>query len=136
MRRWLFLMLAVAMTASACLRPLPKGDHTTSPAGARSGTAEENIAPEPIGGLAGLQAAVHQPEEVWKENRSGMAVVAATISSSGRVLETHIVKSSGSAALDAEAMLAVARAAWKPGRRNGVPVTATVEVQLHFGQGY
>lgn len=136
MRTWKVLLLVSAVIASACLKPLQKEVSNSPPAGAGSGSSDESIAPEPIGGLALLQSAVNQPEEVRKENRSGTAVVAATISSNGRVVETRIVKSSGSAAMDAEAMLAVARASWKPGRRNGVPVTATVEVTLNFGPGY
>ncbi len=136
MRTWKALVLVSAVIASACLKPLQKEVSDLPPAGASSGSSDESIAPEPVGGLALLQSAVNQPQEVRKGNRSGTAVVAATISSNGRVVETRIVKSSGSAAMDAEAMLAVARASWKPGRRKGVPVTATVEVTLHFGPGY
>lgn len=136
MRTRKVLLLVSAMIASACLKPLQKDVSNSPLAGAASNSSEESVAPEPIGGLALLQAAVNQPEEVRKKNRTGTAVVAATISSNGRVVETRIVKSSGSAAMDAEAMLAVARVSWKPGRRNGVPVTDTVEVTLNFGPGY
>ena len=88
--------------------------------------------PEPVGGLAAIQAAVQQPEEVWKENQSGTAVVEARISSNGRVSGTRVVNSSGFPGMDSEAMLAVARVIWKPGRRRGVPIETTVQVQVHF----
>jgi protein TonB len=58
--------------------------------------------------------------------------VEATINSNGRVIATNIVKSSGYTGMDSEAMLAVARAAWKPARRKGTPVAATVRVPVLF----
>lgn len=142
MRTRKFLLLAVAVLAPyACLKPYQRPTTTDSDSKVTEAQAQDvafaaDLKPEPVGGLAALQAKVHQPDEVWKENRFGTAVVAATINSNGRVVETRIAQSSGSAAMDAEAMLAVARAAWKPGRQNGVPVTATVEVPIQFGPNY
>jgi TonB family protein len=47
-------------------------------------------------------------------------------------MTTKIAQSSGFAGMDSEALLAVARVKWKPGRRRGEPVTATVRVPVVF----
>lgn len=88
--------------------------------------------PEPAGGIAAIQAALREPEEVSKGNKEGEVIVEATINSNGRVVATKIAQSSGYAGMDSEAMLAVSRVSWKPARRNGVPVTATVRVPVVF----
>jgi protein TonB len=91
-----------------------------------------DTSPEPIGGLAAVQASLREPEEVWKENKEGWVIVEATINTNGRVLETKIAKSSGYVGMDSEAMLAVARVAWKPARKRGLPVIAKVHVPVVF----
>lgn len=88
--------------------------------------------PEPVGGMEAIQAAVREPEEVSKGNKEGEVIVEATISSDGRVVSTKIAQSSGFPGMDSEAMLAVSRATWKPARKNGRPVTATVRVPVVF----
>jgi protein TonB len=88
--------------------------------------------PEPMGGTAAIQAALRAPDEVTLENKEGWVVVEATINASGRVIATKIAQSSGFAGMDSEALLAVARVKWKPGRRRGEPVAATVRVPVVF----
>jgi protein TonB len=88
--------------------------------------------PEPVGGLEAIQAALREPDEVSKGNKEGEVIVEATINSKGRVIATKIAQSSGYAGMDSEAMLAVARVSWKPARRKGAPVTATVRVPVVF----
>jgi protein TonB len=88
--------------------------------------------PEPVGGVEAIQAALREPEEVAKGNKEGEVIVEATINSNGRVIATKIAQSSGYAGMDSEAMLAVARVSWKPARRRGTPVTATVRVPVLF----
>jgi protein TonB len=88
--------------------------------------------PEPAGGIAAIQAALREPDEVLKGNKEGEVIVEATINSNGRVIATKIAQSSGYAGMDSEAMLAVARVSWKPARRKGAPVTATVRVPVVF----
>jgi TonB family protein len=88
--------------------------------------------PEPVGGIEAIQAALREPDEVAKGNKEGEVIVEATINSNGRVITTKIAQSSGYAGMDSEAMLAVARVAWKPARRNGAPVTAIVRVPVVF----
>jgi protein TonB len=97
-------------------------------------TVSQNIdaEPEPIGGTEAIQAALREPEEVSKGNKEGWVIVEATISASGRVAATKIAESSGFAGMDVEAMMAVARVKWKPARRKGTPVTATVRVPVRF----
>lgn len=90
-------------------------------------------APEPRAGLAALQAATGSPEEVIKQNKSAIVWVEAVIDINGRVAGTKIAKSSGYESIDAAAMLAVARAQWKPGRKKGAPQAATVHVPIRFG---
>jgi protein TonB len=88
--------------------------------------------PEPVGGLAAIQDALNEPEEVWKGNKEGWVIIEATINSNGRVGATKVVKSSGYSGMDTEAMLAVARVAWKPAQKKGQPVTVTVHVPVVF----
>jgi TonB family protein len=88
--------------------------------------------PEPVGGIEAIQAALREPDEVAKGNKEGEVIVEATINSNGRVIATKIAQSSGFAGMDSEAMLAVSRVSWKPARRKGAPVAATVRVPVVF----
>ncbi len=89
-------------------------------------------APEPVGGMAALQASVEQPDEVMKQNKSAKVVVEAKIDINGRVVGTKVARSSGYKNVDAAAMLAVSRVQWKSGRKKGEPVAATVQVPIYF----
>jgi len=91
-----------------------------------------DVEPEPVGGTEAIQAALREPEEVLKGNKEGWVIVEATINASGRVTVTKIAQSSGFAGMDSEALLAVARVAWKPARKRGTPITATVRVPVVF----
>jgi len=91
-----------------------------------------DVEPEPVGGTEAIQAALREPEEVLKANKEGWVIVEATINASGRVTATKIVQSSGFAGMDSEALLAVARVAWKPARKRGTPITAIVRVPVVF----
>lgn len=89
-------------------------------------------APEPVGGMATLQAVVEPPDEILKQNKSARVVVEAKIDINGRVVGTKVVKSSGYKNVDAAAMLAVSRVQWKSGRKKGEPLAATVQVPIFF----
>jgi len=91
-----------------------------------------DVEPAPVGGTEAIQAALREPEEVLKSNKEGWVIVEATISANGRVTATKIAQSSGFSGMDSEAMLAVARVSWKPARRQGTPVAATVRVPVVF----
>jgi TonB family protein len=88
--------------------------------------------PEPIGGLEAIQAVLRMPEEVLIRNKEGWVIIEATINAKGRVASTKVAESSGFPGMDSEAMIAVARVAWKPGRRHGEPVATTVRVPVTF----
>jgi TonB family protein len=98
-------------------------------------TSQLDVKPEPVGGAAAIQAAIQEPEEVWKENRMGTTEVEARINANGKVTGTKVRKSSGYAGMDAEAMLAVSRVQWKPGRKSNKPVEAVVRVVIDFNGG-
>ncbi len=89
-------------------------------------------APEPVGGMAALQALVELPEEVVKQNKSATVIVEAKIDINGRVGGTKVAKSSGYKSIDAAAMLAVSRSQWKCGRKKGEPVAAIIQVPIYF----
>ncbi len=91
-----------------------------------------DLDPVPVGGFAAIQAAVQEPEEVWKENKAGTTVVEARLNANGKILGTKVYKSSGYPGMDAEAMMAVARVRWKPARKNDQPVAAVVRVPVDF----
>ena len=97
-------------------------------------TISENVDvdPEPVGGTEAIQGVLREPEEVIKGNKEGWVIVEATINASGRVMSTKIAQSSGFAGMDSEALMAVARVAWKPARKRGTPITATVRVPVVF----
>jgi len=131
----LAILLLLTMALSACSRTKtvrlpPPATEPEQPM--EQSTIGEDSEPEPIGGLAAIQAALRQPEEVWRDNKSGLVVVEAEISSAGRVVATRVAQSSGYTGMDSEAMLAVSRVAWKPARKKGVAVGATVRVPVRF----
>ncbi len=95
-------------------------------------TSNLDAKPLPVGGAAAIQAAMQEPEEVWKENKTGTTVVEARVTAQGKIAGTKVHKSSGYAGMDAEAMLAVSRVRWKPGRRNNKPVESVVRVTIEF----
>lgn len=135
MKTSIYFLLALMLLSCAANR---KTNHQTEDQGPlpleKIETVSPNIdaPPEPVGGTEAIQAALREPEEVSKGNKEGWVVVEATINASGRVIATKIAESSGFAGMDSEAMLAVARVAWKPARRRGLPVAATVRVPVVF----
>jgi TonB family protein len=88
--------------------------------------------PEPVGGLEAIQAILRLPEEVTIRNKEGWVIVEATINANGRVASTKVAESSGFPGMDSEAMIAVARVTWKPARKRGTPIMATVRVPVAF----
>jgi TonB family protein len=95
-------------------------------------TSEVDTDPEPVGGLEAIHAAVQEPEEVWKANKTGATVVEARVDANGKVVGTKVYRSSGYPGMDAEAMLAVSRVRWKPARKKNKPVDAVVRVTIDF----
>lgn len=93
-----------------------------------------DVDPEPVGGIEAIQGVLRQPEEVIKGSKEGWVIVEVMVSASGRVMSTKIAQSSGFPGMDSEALLAVARVPWKPARKRGTPVIATVRVPVKFSK--
>ena len=93
-----------------------------------------DVDPEPVGGMEAIQEVLREPEEVVKGSKEGWVMVEVTINASGRVMSTKIAQSSGFAGMDSEALMAVARVPWKPARKRGAPITATVRVPVVFAK--
>lgn len=74
------------------------------------------------------------PDEAREANIEGTVVVKFTIGRSGAVRGAHVLKSSGNAALDAEAVRTISAApAWTPGFDNqGVPVNTNMVMPVIF----
>lgn len=130
-----FIHFTFLLLLAGCVAKPRLGDQTQTPA-AEIEIVSKNLdsPPEPVGGLEAIQAVLRAPEEVALKNKEGRVMVEATINTSGRVIATKIAASSGFEGMDAEALLAVARVAWKPARKGGTPVTAVVHVPVVFEQ--
>ncbi|MGH7455438.1 MAG: energy transducer TonB [bacterium] len=128
----IFTLLLTLILLSCAARQ--KSHHQNENSAESIETISKNIdsPPEPVGGIEAIQAALREPDEVSKGNKEGEVIVEATINGNGRVTATKIAQSSGYAGMDSEAMLAVSRVSWKPARRKGAPVTATVRVPVMF----
>jgi TonB family protein len=128
----IILPLLLAFTLAACSSSRKIERHTEPSIEIETISEDIDATPEPVGGMEAIQAALREPEEVSKGNKEGEVIVEATINSEGRVISTKIAQSSGFPGMDSEAMLAVARAAWKPAKKNGRPITAIVRVPVVF----
>jgi TonB family protein len=89
-------------------------------------------APQPIGGLQAVMAAIRYPEDAEKKNLEGVVMVSVLVDSYGRVEETRIAKSSGHPTLDDEALITVARVRWQPGVKDGKAINSWVTVPVEF----
>ncbi len=129
----IIITLLLAFSLLSCAASQKSHHQNENPAKAIE-TISKNVdsPPEPMGGIEAIQAALREPDEVLKGNKEGEVIVEATINSNGRVIATKIAQSSGYTGMDSEAMLAVARVSWKPARRKGTPVIATVLVPVVF----
>ncbi|MEQ9175811.1 MAG: TonB family protein, partial [Alphaproteobacteria bacterium] len=74
----------------------------------------------------------HYPLSARRRNQEGRVVLEAEVTASGSSTAVQIVQSSGVAALDQAAMEAVRDWRFLPGRRDGVPVTASVSIPVVF----
>lgn len=93
-----------------------------------------DVDPEPVGGMEAIQSVLREPEEVTKGSKEGWVIIEATISAKGRVTSAKIAQSSGFAGMDSEALMAVARVPWKPAKKHGTPIIATVRVPVVFAK--
>jgi protein TonB len=87
--------------------------------------------PEPIGGIAAIQAAVVYPEIAKRAGVEGTVYVEAFVDESGSVTRTAVVKGIG-AGCDEAAESAVMKTKFKPGKQRGKPVKVKMSIPIRF----
>lgn len=87
--------------------------------------------PEPIGGIAGIQAKVVYPEIARRAGVEGIVYVEAYVDENGSMTKTIIVKGIG-AGCDEAAAAAVSKTRFKPGKQRGKPVKVRMSIPIRF----
>lgn len=87
--------------------------------------------PEPIGGIAGIQALVVYPEIARRAGVEGTVYVEAYVDENGNVTRTQVVKGIG-AGCDEAASLAVSKTKFKPGKQRGKAVKVRMSIPIRF----
>jgi protein TonB len=72
------------------------------------------------------------PADARRNGREGRVTVRMLVSAEGNVVRSHIMRSSGTPSLDAEALAAVGRWRFVPARRDGAAVEHEVEKSFRF----
>ncbi len=90
----------------------------------------ENM-PELIGGLAGLQKQVRYPEMARKAGIEGRVIIQFIVNEDGNVEDPRVVRGIGGGC-DEEAMRAVKKAQFQPGRQRGKPVRVQYSLPIVF----
>ena len=118
-------------------RPAPeptRSAESAAPAAPPSAASNPNAVPAWQGRLVSLlQRAKHYPDAARAAGEEGVAAVTFSMDRAGRVLAVRLARSSGSAALDAEAMALVRRAEPLPAPPPELPgQTITLTVPIRF----
>lgn len=87
--------------------------------------------PEPVGGIAAIQAAVVYPEIAKRAGVEGTVYVEAFVDEGGTVTRTQVVKGIG-AGCDEAAQSAVSKTKFKPGKQRGKPVKVRMSIPIRF----
>ena len=87
--------------------------------------------PEPIGGIAGIQALVVYPEIARRAGVEGTVYVEACVDENGNVTRTEIKKGIG-AGCDEAGASAVSKTKFKPGKQRGKPVRVRMSIPIRF----
>ncbi|MBI2619411.1 MAG: energy transducer TonB [Ignavibacteriales bacterium] len=87
--------------------------------------------PEPVGGIAAIQAAVVYPEIAKRAGVEGTVYVEAFVDEGGNVTRTTVVKGIG-AGCDEAAQSAVMKTKFKPGKQRGKPVKVRMSIPIRF----
>lgn len=90
----------------------------------------ENM-PELIGGLAGLQQNVRYPEMARKAGIEGRVIIQFIVNENGKVEDPRVVRGIGGGC-DEEALRAVQKAEFQPGRQRGQPVRVQYSLPIVF----
>ena len=87
--------------------------------------------PEPIGGIAAIQAKIIYPEIAKRAGVEGRVYINAFVDESGNVTKAVVLKGIG-AGCDEAALKAVKETKFKPGKQRGKPVKVQVSVPVIF----
>jgi len=87
--------------------------------------------PELIGGLGSIQKNIKYPEIAKKAGVEGRVFVQFVVNADGNVVDPVVVRGIG-AGCDEEAVRAVAKAKFKPGRQRGVAVPVKMSLPITF----
>ncbi|MBU1095669.1 MAG: energy transducer TonB [Bacteroidetes bacterium] len=87
--------------------------------------------PEPIGGIAGIQAKIKYPDIARRANVYGSVHLMAYVDEEGKVVKVEVVKGIG-AGCDEEAVKAVMETRFKPGKQRGKPVKVRMGIPIRF----
>ncbi len=91
--------------------------------------------PELVGGMEAIvdmQKKIKYPEFASKKGIEGLVVLSLTVSEKGEVEDISVAKTTGSASLDAQAVVAAQELRFRPALKNGKPVAASVLLPVHF----
>jgi len=87
--------------------------------------------PEPIGGIAGIEARITYPEIAIRAGVQGRVFIRAFVDESGKVTKAEVLKGIG-AGCDEAAVKATLETKFKPGRQRGKPVKVQVSLPIVF----
>jgi protein TonB len=88
--------------------------------------------PEPIGGMAAIQANLVYPEIARKAGIEGLVILHIQVDETGVVKRMRVVKSLDPHNLDEAAKDAVRNVKWKPAKQRDKPITVWISVPIRF----
>ncbi len=87
--------------------------------------------PEPVGGIKAIQEKITYPEIAKRAGVEGKVYILAFVDESGNVTKANVLKGIG-AGCDEEALKAVEKTKFKPGKQRGKPVRVQVSIPVIF----
>ncbi len=87
--------------------------------------------PELVGGLTALSKEIQYPEIAKKAGVEGKVFVQFVVSENGKIVDPVVVRGIG-AGCDDEALRALAKMRFKPGKQRGVPVAVRMTIPIVF----
>lgn len=87
--------------------------------------------PEPIGGIQAIQQLINYPEIAKRAGVEGKVYILAFVDEDGNVQKAQVIKGIGGGC-DEEAMSAVLKTKFKPGKQRGKPVKVQVSIPIVF----
>lgn len=96
----------------------------------------ENM-PEFPGGSAAMMAylieSIHYPKDAEDAQKEGRVICSFVVTKKGKISDAHVVKSSGTESMDAEALRIInAMPDWTPGTQDGEPVDVLFTLPITF----